>query len=369
MRSKFLLNNRWFLAVVALPTLLAIIYYGLIASDQFVSESRFVVKNRSDKPNPAAGLASILSTTGMSMGLEQTNEVMEYMTSRDALGDLQKKIDVKKVYSAPNADFLARYNTFWRDDLFEHLYDYYINRVEVAIDPKSSVAVLEVRAFSPADAQAINARLLDLGEELVNRLNAKANQNGIVEAQRRVAIAEDRARRARVAMARYRNKEALLDPKVQGTGVLELSAKLSAEQAALQSQLEVLQRVTPRNPAIATLQGQIAAIGRQIELQNRRASGTQNALASKLAGYESLLAEQEFASQAVTAASASLDQARAEAARQEYYLARIVEPNRPDWAAMPRRIIQIITVAAIALCLFLIGWMLAIGILEHAPED
>lgn len=368
MRSK-LFNNRWFLAVVGLPTLLAILYYGLIASDQFVSESRFVVKNRSDKPSPSAGLASLLSTTGMSMGQEQTNEVIDYIQSRDGLGDLAKKVDVKKVYSAPGADFMSRYDTFWRDDTFEHLYEYYTNRVEVHVDTKSSTAVLQVRAFSAADAQAINTRLLEQGEALVNRLNAKANSNGILEAQRRVALAEERARNARLALARYRNKESLLDPKVQGAGVLELAAKLTAERAALQSQLEVIQRVTPRNPAISALQGQIVAIGRQIDLQNSRASGTQNALSSKLAGYENLLAEQDFAAQALTAASASLDQARAEAARQEYYLARIVQPNRPDWAAMPRRIIQILTVAAIALCLFLIGWMLAIGILEHAPED
>lgn len=369
MRSDFFFRNRWFLAIVVLPTLLAIVYYGVIASDQYVSESRFVVKNRSDRPNPGAGIASILAGTGMSMGQEQTNEVMEYMRSRDALSDLQKKIDVKKVYSTPTADFLARYDTFWRRDLFENLYDYYTHRVEVHVDAKTAVAVLEVRAFSAADAQAINGRLLDLGEELVNRLNIKANENAIVEARRRVSVAEDRARRARVAMAQYRNKEALLDPKAQGAGVLEIAAKLSAEQAALQSQLEVMQRVTPNNPAIAALQGQIAAIGRQIEVQNQRAAGTQSALASKLVGYENLLAEQEFATQALTAASASLEQAQTEAARQQYYLARIVEPNRPDWAAMPRRIIQILTVAAIALCVFLICWMLAIGILEHAPED
>lgn len=369
MRYEFIYRNRWFLAVVVLPTLLAAIYYGLIAADQYVSESRFVVKNRSDKPSPSAGLASLLSTTGMSMGQEQTNEVMEYMRSRDALIDLQKQIDVKKVYTAPQADFLSRYDSFWRDDLFESLYSYYTNRVESHVDTKSSVAVLQVRAFSPSDAQAINARLLDLGEGLVNRLNATANQNGISEARRRVAIAEERARRARVAMAQYRNKESLLDPKAQGTGMIEIAAKLSAEQAALQAQLEVIQRVTPNNPAIVALRGQIAAIGTQIAIQNERAAGTRNALASKLVGYENLLAEQEFATQALTAASASLEQAQVDAARQQYYLARIVGPNKPDWASMPRRLIQILTIAAVALCLYLIGWMLVVGILEHAPED
>lgn len=36
--------NRLFLACVVAPTLLSSVYYGLIASDVYVSESRFVVR-------------------------------------------------------------------------------------------------------------------------------------------------------------------------------------------------------------------------------------------------------------------------------------------------------------------------------------
>lgn len=369
MRANIFIRNRWFVAVVLVPTLLAIFYYGLIASDEYVSESRFVVKSQANEPARLPSIASLLQSSGMSAGQEQTNEVMEYIRSRDALADLNKVFNVKAAYAARGADFLSRYNLFWNEDRFENLHRYYSDKIATHPDTKSGLAVLEVRAFTPEDAQRMNILLLDLSERLVNRLNDKARQNGIDEAERRVLMAENRARAARAALAQYRNRESLIDPAKQAEAVLDVSTRLVTQQAALQAQLEVMQRVTPDNPAISALRGQIAALGKQIELQNQRAVGNQGAIASKLANYENLQAEQEFASQALTAARTALEQAQVQATRQQFYLERVVNPNKPDVAKLPRRMIQIITVFAVAMCLYLIGWMLVVGILEHAPED
>jgi capsular polysaccharide transport system permease protein len=46
----------------------------------------------------------------------------------------------------------------------------------------------------------------------------------------------------------------------------------------------------------------------------------------------------------------------------------VVEPNTPDMARYPRRIASIFVVLGVALCLFMIGWMLLAGVREHAPE-
>lgn len=97
--------------------------------------------------------------------------------------------------------------------------------------------------------------------------------------------------------------------------------------------------------------------------------GTNNGLASKLTQFEGLKVDQEFATQMLTTAAASLEQARTEAIKQQYYLERVVEPDRPDVALYPKRLQSILIVAAAALALFLIGWMLFVGILEHSPED
>ena len=178
-----------------------------------------------------------------------------------------------------------------------------------------------------------------------------------------------RLRNARIALGAYRNQNQLLDPAKQGTGVLEISNKLVSEQSSLQAQLDLMKRVTPRNPAIPALRSRIAAVGRAIAAQNGRAVGTPTGIASKLGPYENLNVEQEFATQMLTAANASLESARTDAQKQQFYLERVVDPNKPDDSTLPHRLLQVLTIFAASLCLYFIGWMLVVGILEHAPEE
>ena len=71
----------------------------------------------------------------------------------------------------------------------------------------------------------------------------------------------------------------------------------------------------------------------------------------------------------LTAANAALKSARTEAQKQQFYLERVVEPNKPDNSTLPHRLKSILIVFGTSLCLYFIGWMLVVGILEHAPED
>ena len=104
-------------------------------------------------------------------------------------------------------------------------------------------------------------------------------------------------------------------------------------------------------------------------MQNGRAVGTKSGIASKLSDYEKLTVEQEFATQMLSAADSSLEQARNEAQRQQFYLERVVDPNTPDLATLPKRLQSILTVAATVLCAYFIGWMLIVGVIEHAPDE
>jgi len=368
-RRSWLTKHRWLALFVGLPTLLAAIYYGLIASPIYVSQSTFVIKSPGQKGAPTLSLANLVQTGGLSAGQEQTKEVLQYIRSRDALKDLQKRTDLRAKFSDRGADFLSRFPAPFREASFENLYRYYGSMIGADLDAESGLAQVQVQAFTPRDAYDINSRLLDLSEGLVNRLNERAEGRAIAEAERRVGQAELRVRNARVALSAYRNRQELLDPKAQAAGVLDISNKLVAEQAALQAQLDLMQRMAPRNPSIPAVRSRIMAIGREIAAQNGRAVGTPTGIASKLSTYEKLNVEQEFATQMLTAANASLEQARTEAQKQQFYLERVVEPNTPDQPTLPHGFKRVLTVFGASLCLYFIGWMLVVGILEHAPED
>lgn len=367
--AQWLRKRRWFLAMVVLPTLLAAIYYGLIAADIYISESRFVIKSPDQKRSQMSTLANLVQTTGLSSGHEQTNEVLTYVRSRDALQALQKSIDIGDKFSTPQADFLSRFPQPFNENSFEGLFKYYGKRVDARVDAETGTATIKVEAFSPQDAYIINRQLLDLSEALVNRLNSRAQSKGILEAQKQVDLATQRAKDARIALAQYRNAQALIDPTKQAGGVLEIANTMIGERAALQAQVDMMQRLTPRNPSIPALRNRINAISVQIASQDSRVVGNGSGIASKLGGYENLLVEQEFATENLTAANASLVQARAESQRQQFYLERVVDPNTPDTPLLPKRFINILIVFAAATCLYFIAWMFMIGVLEHASED
>jgi capsular polysaccharide transport system permease protein len=367
--EKWIRKQRWFILFVILPVLFSAAYYGLFASDIYVSEARFVIKSPDQKRSQSTTLASIIQTTGLSAGQEQTNEVLDYVRSRDALRDLSKRMDVRAKYMRSEADWGSRYPTGWQDDTFENLYKFYGKMVSAKLDHDTGAAVLTVKGFTPGDAHDIGEGLLGLSENLVNRLNARAQKTQVAEAEGRVQEAERRIKAARIAMRQYRNDERVLDPAKEAGGVLEVSTGLIAQRAMLVAQLQSMIAGAPRNPAIPALRSQVAAIDAQITAQTGRAAGTTSGLASKMTDYEGLLVEQEFATKMLTTTAASLEQARADAMQQQFYLERIVEPNLPDMALLPQRLFQVLSVAGVALCLYLVGWMLIVGILEHRPDE
>ena len=218
------------------------------------------------------------------------------------MADLQRQLNVRARYQNADADFLSRFPAPFRERSFENFFKYYLKMIDVAPDPESGVAVVEVRAFRAQDARDINARLLSLSEDLVNRSEracraARHHRGGAARCQAQV-----RVRKARVALSAFRNTQDLIDPTKQATGVLEISNKLVSEHAALQAQLDLMRSVAPANPSIPALKARLSALGAEIAAQNARVVGSQRGIASKVGGYENLMAEQEFAQQTLTAA-------------------------------------------------------------------
>lgn len=362
-------RNPWFLVGVVLPVLVSAIYFFLIASDQYVSESRFVIKAPNQRSGQISTFANLIQTTGLSGGQEQSNQVIDYVRSRSALQALSKEVPLGKVYASDSADFFSRFPKPWQQDAREDLHDYYREKVVIGRDVDTGLVVLRTTAFDPKDAARINESLLRQSETLVNELNERARVSAISESESRVQEAEARAMAARKAMASYRNKAELVDPLKQAGGVVEIANRLISERAALEAQLSTLRRVTPDHPSIGALRERIASLTQEIDQQTARIVGGGNSISGKLPAYEALALEQELSSQLVMLARASLEQARTDALKQQFYLERVVDPNVPDLPEYPHAWRNVLTILGFALCLYFIAWMFIVGILEHAPED
>lgn len=358
-----------FMVGVVLPVLVAAIYFFGIASPQYVSESRFAIKAPNQRGPQVTSIANLFQTTGLSAGQEQSNQVIDYVRSRSALTTLLKNSALRNAYRHEKIDTFSRFPQPWDDNTFEDLFYYYRDKVQISHDNDTGLVVLRSIAFDPKDAARINESLLRESEQLVNRLNENARVKSIEEATSRVIEAEQRVAKARREIAAYRSRAAVVDPLREATGVAEIANRLITQRAALEAQLSTFRSITPDHPAIPSLREQIASLTREIERQTARAVGPPSAISGKLPSYDALVLEQELASQLLVLAQTTLEGARADAVRQQFYLERVVNPNVPDEATYPKALKIVLTVFGFALCLYFIIWMFVVGILEHAPED
>lgn len=355
--------DRLFLLTVVVPTLLSVIYFGLIASDIYISESRFVV--RSPERQTASPLGMLLKGTGFSRSQDDSYTVKDFILSRDALHALDDKLDISKAFASKDVDRFSRFAGLDWDDSFEALHRYYQKKVDVELDAPSSITTLTVRSFAADDAYHINQQLLEMGETLVNRLNDRGRTDMIRFAESEVAAAERKAKEAALTLSVYRNQKGVIDPERQSTIQLQQIAKLQEELIATTAQLTQLQTFTRINPQIPPLQQRVQGLQQAIAAETARVAGGDRSLANKAAEYQRLALDREFADKQLASAMVSLEQARNDAQRQLLYLERIVQPSKPDVAMEPRRVRAILATFILGLVTWGILSLLMAGIREH----
>jgi capsular polysaccharide transport system permease protein len=352
-----------FLLTVVVPTALAILYFGLFASDVYVSESRFVVRSP-DKP-AASGLGVLLKSAGFSNAGDEIFAAHDYVKSRDALRDLNRNDAVANAYGNSGISIFDRFNALGLDGSFEDLYNYYLKKVRVDYATTSSITTLTVRAYTPQEAQKFNRQLLERSEELVNRLNNRGRSDLIQYATEEVVEAKMAAREAALALARFRNAHGIVDPEKQATVQLEMVSKLQDELIGARTQLQQLRSMAPENPQIPILETRISSLSREIDEQLGLVAGNRRSLSATAAQYQRFELEREFSDRRLAAAMNSLEEARNEARRKQAYVERIVQPSLPDEAQEPRRLRGIFATFIIGLIAWAILTMLLAGIREH----
>ncbi|WP_257554435.1 hypothetical protein [Sphingobium sp. CFD-2] len=352
-----------FVCTVLMPMVMAVLYFGFLASDVYVSESRFVVRSP-DKP-ASSGIGILLKSAGFTNAGDEVYAAKDYVVSRDALSALNRSDAFRKASSQNSIFYFDRFGTLFSGSTFEDLYKYFQSRVHVDHVASSSITTLTVRAYTARDAQRFNEQLLEMAEATVNRLNERGRKDLIRFAETEVEDAKRAARMAALALSAYRNQEGVVDPEKQAAVQLQMISKLQDELIAARTQLVALRQFTPRNPQIEVLQSRIRELGREVDMQLGKVAGDRRSLAATAAQYQRLALESQFADKQLAASMASLEDARNEARRKQAYVERIVEPNLPDDALEPRRLRGLISTLLFSLIVWGVLQMLFAAIREH----
>lgn len=355
--------DRLFLLTVVVPTALAVLYFGLFASDVYVSESRFVVRSP-DKP-AASGLGVLLKSAGFSNAGDEIFAAHEFVKSRDALKVLNRNGAVARAYGNGGISIFDRFNPLGLSGSFEDLYAYYRRKVSVEYATTSSITTLIVRAYSPQDAERFNRQLLERSEDLVNRLNNRGRSDMVQFATQEVVEAKIAAREAALSLARFRNARGIIDPEKQATMQLQMVSKLQDELIGARTQLQQLRSMAPDNPQVPILEVRINSLSREIDEQLGLVAGSRRSLSANAAQFQRLELEREFADRRLAAAMNSLEEARNDARRKQAYVERIVQPSLPDEAVEPKRLRGILATLLLGLVAWAVLKMLLAGIREH----
>jgi capsular polysaccharide transport system permease protein len=357
------------LALALAPTLAAGLFYGCIASPRYVSEAVFVIRTASKPAGAIGGLGALLQMVGVARSQDDAWAVHDFLTSRDAVRELGQTVDLRAIYGRKEVDPLSRYPSLLYGAAEEELYLYFQTRLDVIVNSTSGLTTLLVEAPAAADAQRLATTLLAEGEALVNRLNQRSEADAVRVATAEVARAEALRIASQQAITAFRNRELLLDPEKSSAIVLEVIGRLATRLADLRAGIAATRASAPTSPGLPSMEQQALALEREIAAERGRVGNASDGLAQKIAEYEKLQLERDFAIRSLAQAVTALEQARLEARRQQLFLERVVEPGLADEPTMPRRWRCVGTVFGFNVLVWALGWMVVSGLREHASAQ
>lgn len=350
-----------FVTLVLLPTLVAAVYFGVIASKQFVSEVSFAVR--------APMMTSDLLGMGNIPSSQRTQDALiiaDYVRSRRMVEDLDADIGLRKLYLRPEVDWLSRLGS---SDPIEDIVRYWKWKVDVKVDKNSSVVTVTVKAFTPEDALAIARAIAERSETLVNEMSERAREDAVRQAQDELARAEAKMRLAIEAMRLTRNERGVLDATKVAEATTKVIGELLEKLLALEGEYE-LQRganVSPSAPQMKVLERRIAGLKEQILALEKRIAGSSgsSSLSDVQGALERHALETKVAEQQYALAVAKLEQARLDQATKQVYLMTFVPPRIAEDALYPKRTLTISLVLLAGIALWGCGTGFAVLVRDH----
>jgi capsular polysaccharide transport system permease protein len=382
---------------VVLPSLAVTFYYAVIAADQYVVKSSFVVRQVQDTSfskksgtfdtamgGPGADSKTMSQgsrkemlpsggrdTGGGSRSSSITTDdqdgyvVASYIGSRAIIADLSKTIDLAAIFRRPEADFWARL----RDrPTAEEMRAYWLDMVSAYADRDSGIVSVEARAFRRDDALML-AKAIDVAAgDLVNNMSQRARDEALARARQEVDRADRNMRAVMTEFETFRNSAGLIDPLDVASNTSALLKQLMGQRIETDNELFVTRQLRPDAPSIRALKARAAALdGRIAELRETLTAKGKDAgtIAATLVTFEQLRVREQLAQQIYIDARNAEEHARETAARRWLYIAAFEPPERPDDSEYPDRV----GFPAIAAASLFAGWaiiaLLRLSVVDH----
>lgn len=352
-----------FIGVFLLPVFLAVVYFGFLASDIYVSETKFIL--RSPGGSETGSLSSLSQGQMSGRSDDDAYALIEYITSRDAARTMETDHNMKDLMSHSGLDFLNQYPSPFLKDNQERYFQAYRNHVDATLDSVTGIVTLVTRAFRPDDAKNMALSMLQISDTFVNGLNSRSNRDAQNFAKSFLNQSQLELANVETELAAYRNTQMVLDPSKESEASLMQLGRMTTEVAKMEAALEQQRAVAPNSPSLKPLAGQIDAYRAQIDALRKTIVGDPKSIVSKIKDYELLTLQRDIATKKIALATAQFEKTRQEAQNHRIYLQTVVEPNSPDVPKQPYRLLMILAVAIVAFAIYNIAKHFVAATLEH----
>jgi capsular polysaccharide transport system permease protein len=323
-----------FLLMVVLPFAASLLYFTLVASDQYTAEARFAVRSLADNGQGDSSDAEILKMTSAT---QDAYVVTSFIHSTEILRRIGTYLDYKSVFTLADTDSLSRFDSEASQEKF---LGYWRKMVSAYIDGPSGIVTLQVNSFRPEDSVRLANAILKESEKLINEMSERTRNDILKQGQQEV----DRTGRiylgALAALNRMQRTSAFLSPEMQAKEKGQLLTGLLAQKLEIESRLFILkQSEVVDSPTYRQLEITRRGLEGQIDKMQAEMTGPENAsIVHSLQQFTQLETDRMIAEKLYEAARHNYDAALTESLRKALYLIVFVNPSLPEEALYPRRI-------------------------------
>lgn len=352
------------LTVALCASLLAIIYWGIWASDRYVSESHVLIQSTDIVASQAIDFSSLLAGGDNASRADQML-LRDRLLSVDMLLKLDEELHLRQHYSSHEHDMLSR--MFFEDASLEFFHRHYLSRISVEYDEYAGVLVIQAQAYDPEMAQKITQALVREGERYMNSLGHQLAQEQVSFLEKQVHERSEHALNARQRLLAYQNAKGLIAPESAAESLAGVVNKLEEQLTELNARKTVLMGyLAPTAPGVVEVDLQIQAVEKQIKVEKSRLTGAKGQVLNKtVEEYQRLQLEAEFMQDAYKSALVALEKGRIEATRTLKKVQVLQSPTLPEYPLRPRRIYNIVTFIISALLLAGLAHLLASIVRDH----
>jgi len=342
--------------------ILACIYYGMFATDRYVTSAQVVVRQTGSSGQGQAVPALSLLVSGINpASREETLYLRQYIDSMDMLNVLEEKLNWRRHYAAQSSDPL-----YWLDGdaPSEDVLKYYQRVVTVHFDELTGLLSIQVEAFSSEFARQVIEVMLEESDRYVNEMSLRLARQQMTFAEMELKVARRNYFDRRAALITFQSENNLLDAEASAESraaiVAALEAQITEAYATLRGMNASLSSSAPR---VRQQQNLIRALEAQLASERKRlVSQQEGGQLNVVAGaYRNLSIDAQIAEEAYKTSVAALENARIESSKKIRALVTVVSANNPDIPLFPKRLYNLFTL--------LVGLVLAYGIIRFILES